>query len=52
MLNAKYSVLHGGEPTGNEVAAWAEVKTLFDDLLMLIIMYLQFRCGILIFHIK
>ena len=31
MLNAKYSVLHGGEPTGDEIAAWAEVKTLFDE---------------------
>lgn len=31
MLNAKYSVLHGGEPTGDEIAAWASVRALFDE---------------------
>ena len=31
MLNAKYAVLHGGEPTGQEIAAWAKVRALFDE---------------------
>jgi FMN-dependent NADH-azoreductase len=31
MLNAKYSVLHGGEPSGDEIAAWVEVRALFDE---------------------
>lgn len=29
-INAKYSVMHGDSPSGDEVAAWREVQTLFD----------------------
>lgn len=29
-LNAKYSVMHGESPSGDEVAAWNEVQVLFD----------------------
>lgn len=29
-INAKYSVMHGESPSGDEIAAWQEVQTLFD----------------------
>ncbi|MGR8949625.1 MAG: FMN-dependent NADH-azoreductase [Gammaproteobacteria bacterium] len=29
-INAKYAVMHGDSPSGDEVAAWNEVQTLFD----------------------
>ena len=29
MINAKYSVMHGEDPSGGEVAAWAEVGDIF-----------------------
>lgn len=31
MLNAKYSVLQGGEPTGDEIAAWAAVRKVYEE---------------------
>ena len=31
MLNAKYSVISGTDPSANEVSAWSNVKNIFDE---------------------
>ena len=31
MLNAKYSVIRGTDPSADEVSAWANVKNIFDE---------------------
>ena len=31
MLNAKYSVINGTDPSANEVSAWSNVKNIFDE---------------------
>ena len=31
MLNAKYSVISGTDPTADEVSAWSNVKNIFDE---------------------
>ena len=31
MLNAKYSVISGTDPSANEVSAWSNVKSIFDE---------------------
>ena len=31
MLNAKYSVISGTDPSANEVSAWSDVKNIFDE---------------------
>ena len=31
MLNAKYSVINGTEPSADEVSAWSNVKNIFDE---------------------
>ena len=31
MLNAKYSVIRGTDPSADEVSAWSNVKNIFDE---------------------
>jgi FMN-dependent NADH-azoreductase len=31
MLNAKYSVISGTNPSADEVSAWSNVKNIFDE---------------------
>ena len=31
MLNAKYSVIRGDNPSDAEIAAWSDVKNIFDE---------------------
>ena len=33
MLNAKYSVIRGTDPSADEVSAWSNVKNIFDEFM-------------------